>query len=183
MRVISGKFKGLKLFSPKNDIRPTLDRVKESVFDVIQFKVGGANVLDLFAGSGAYGIEAVSRGCKSAVFNDINPSSVELIIKNCTKAGFKPVVTTLGYKDALTGYINKGQSFDIIFLDPPFKSKYGNDAIEIITGNNLLNIGGVIVYEHEGDNNIDLPSGYEIKSKKYGSVYIDFIINKGEQPL
>lgn len=176
MRVISGKFKGLKLFSPENGIRPTLDRVKESVFNVIQFKVAGADVLDLFSGSGAYGIEAVSRGCKSAVFNDISPSSVNLIIKNCHKAGFKPVVTTLDYRAALNNYIDRGARFDIIFVDSPFKSNYGKAAINIITENNLLSCGGVIVYEHEGENSIDLPFDYEIKSKKYGSVNIDFII-------
>jgi 16S rRNA (guanine(966)-N(2))-methyltransferase RsmD len=174
MRVISGKYKGVKLFSPKTGIRPTLDRVKEAVFDVLQFKTEGAAVLDLFAGSGSYGIEAVSRGCKSAVFNDISPQARKLIEKNCLKAGFKPEITGLDYKAALKKFYDGGVKFDIIFIDAPFDSGFGEDAANIILEKGLLSGGGVIVYERDSKSAPKF-AGASVRTKKYGNTSVDFI--------
>jgi 16S rRNA (guanine966-N2)-methyltransferase len=173
MRVISGKFKGAKLFPPTSDIRPTLDRVKEAVFDVLQFKIEGAEVLDLFSGSGAYGIEAASRGCKSVVFNDKDSESRRLTEKNCLKLGLKPDILGLDYKDALKKFYESGKKFDIIFIDAPFDSESGEDAAKTILEKGLLKDGGVTVYERKSQS--PQFAGKNVKTKKYGNTSVDFI--------
>jgi 16S rRNA (guanine(966)-N(2))-methyltransferase RsmD len=179
MRVISGLYKGKKLKSPlTEEIRPTLDRVKEAIFDVIQFRLTGAKALDLFSGSGAMGIEAVSRGCSEVIFNDISDISCSLIRENCLNTGFTPIIYTLDYKRLLSRFASENKKFDIIFVDPPYEGQTGIDAVNLIIGNKVINSGGVIVYEHSADMPQEYLSdlkGNIIKRKKYGTVIVDFI--------
>jgi 16S rRNA (guanine(966)-N(2))-methyltransferase RsmD len=179
MRVVSGLYKGKKLISPlTEEIRPTLDRVKEAIFDVIQFRLTGAKALDLFSGSGAMGIEAVSRGCSEVIFNDISAVSCSLIRQNCLNMGFTPIIYTQDYKRLLNMFASENKKFDIIFVDPPYEGHTGIDAVNLILENKIIDSGGVIVYEHSADMSGRYLSDLKcnaIKSKKYGSVIVDFI--------
>lgn len=178
MRVISGLYKGRKLESPQGiEIRPTLDRVKEAIFDVIQFRIAGKIALDLFAGSGAMGIEAASRGAE-VVFNDSSHAAASLIRQNCLKAGFTPVIYTLDYSQLLKGFSQNNKTFDIIFIDPPYSGDMGINAVKKVLEYKLLNEDGLIVFEHSENLNTDFlksNEGITVKNKKYGKVKVDFI--------
>ena len=180
MRVIAGIYKGKKLKSPETvGIRPTLDRVKESIFNVIQFKITGAQTLDLFSGSGAMGIEAVSRQSEEVIFNDISPEASLLIRENCQNTGFTPIIYSLDYKGLLDKFAVLGKKFDIVFIDPPYEGDTGLNAVKILFEKGLLNSGGVAVYEHSASLKTDYSGLNNIttKSKKYGKVCVDFIYN------
>ena len=173
MKVISGFLKGRNIKG--YDIvgtRPTMDRVKESLFAMIQDKVPESTVLDLFAGSGALGIEAISNGCELCYFNDFNKKCTNNL-KNMLKE-FKVnnyVVTSFDYKKALQYYKDNNISFDIVFLDPPYKFRDINDICKFIYDNNLLNNDGIIVIEIN-DLYIDIPYLNKLKEKKYNDKYI-----------
>ncbi len=173
MRVISGKYRGKRIVSPPDgSIRPTSDKVKESIFNVIQFDVSGSRFLDLFAGTGAMGIEALSRGAEYVLFSDSGKTSSELL--KCNLQGIKDGYKTLArdYRDAL--YCADGK-WDFIFVDPPYKCDYIEEICSIVKGRNMLAEGGYIVYEHGGKDYV-LPDGMVIsKRKRFGTVYVDFI--------
>lgn len=182
MRVISGTARGKKLVSLEGlETRPTLDRVKESMFNILQFDIRDANVLDLFSGSGALAIEALSRGANSAVLCDFSKKAINVINKNLelTRVKEKSKVINKDYIQALNFLKGESQKFDIIFLDPPYKSDYILKAIKKIIEYNLLSENGIIVAETDDKNKID-----EIKNinkidiydvRKYGIVHIIFI--------
>jgi len=174
MRIIAGKYRGRKLLPPKDDaIRPTGDRVKETVFNVIQFRVGGSRVLDLFSGSGALGIEALSRGADEVVFVDNSLSAVNLIKRNLERVEGKHSVRHCDYKDALIAQSGK---FDIIFIDPPYQSGLGERAVDLILANGLLSDGGVIVFEHSSDIAFAVDDEkINVKTKKIGAATVDFL--------
>lgn len=139
MRVISGSARGTKLVTLEgNDTRPTLDRVKEALFNIIQNEICEANVLDLFSGSGALAIESLSRGAKYAVSTDSSKKAIEIIKLNAKKTHFEDKIEIINkdYKKALEQVQNT--KFDIVFLDPPYKTNYGEDATRIIIENNIL---------------------------------------------
>lgn len=165
MRIISGKYKGKKLRGFDIDgTRPTMDRVKESLFGMIQGYIFDAVVLDLFAGSGALGLEAVSNGCSKVILCDNNRIAINTILYNSKDFDDDIEVINVDYKRFLkeTNY-----KFDVIFLDPPYRAGVLNKAIKIIEERNLLNDGGIIVCEYENTNVI---CNYEmIKEKRYGS--------------
>lgn len=174
MRVISGKYRGKKLISPSHEIRPTLDMVKQAIFTRLQFFVEDANVLDLFAGSGALGIEALSRGAKFVTFCDKNYQSIKLIKDNLNfikENNFK--VIQGDYKTILNSFKSP---FDLIILDPPFASGYYNDALKIIYENKLLNTDGVIVCERAKEEKIKCEFKLDC-TKVYGSVAVDYFVN------
>ena len=158
MRVIAGKFKGKPLFSPKgNNARPTTDRVKETLFNILYSMdcIDEAKVLDLFAGSGALGIEALSRGASQCVFVDIDKKSVALLKKNLENVGAsKPKYRVLhaDYKKAVM--LLTDQRFDLIFIDPPFKAHNEKAIVDLILGSDILSEDGVIVIEHEVQNDL-----------------------------
>ena len=169
MRVISGKYKGKKLIGFDIDgTRPTMDRVKESLFAMIQNKIKNSIVLDLFAGSGSIGIEALSNGAKECYFIDNNIELINIIKKNTN--GIKDEVKIINgdYRNALELLRDSSIKFDIIFLDPPYKLNLINDSINRILKYNLLNENGIIVCEYEKEkvfnDNLNL-----IKEKSYGS--------------
>jgi len=167
MRVISGKYKGRKLEGFNIDgTRPTMDRVKESLFGIIQNKIQDSICLDLFAGSGNLGIEALSNGAKQCYFVDNNKEVIKILKRNLKDIP-NSILINDDYRSALK---NLNIKFDIIFLDPPYKFNLINKAIEDIINYDLLNDDGIIVCEYETEEikcNLEL-----IKEKKYGSKYI-----------
>lgn len=174
MRIISGDFKGKTIKGYDIDgTRPTMDRVKESLFASIQDYIGDATVLDLFAGTGNLGLEALSNRAKFCYFNDINIKCIKLI-ENFTKSlniSSKCKILNMNYKTALKYFKNNNIKFNIIFLDPPYKMEILNEIIEYIKGNDLIERNGLIVCEID---NLYLNIDYleKIKEKKYGSKYI-----------
>lgn len=151
MRVISGKYKGRKLLGFDIDgTRPTMDRVKESMFAMIQTKVKNSLVLDLFAGSGALGIEALSNGANECYFVDNNDIAIKTIKSNIKNLDIieKYQIIMTSYKDALQKFNKDEIRFDIIILDPPYKYNM-EDILSDIYSYNLLNDAGIIVCEFE----------------------------------
>lgn len=147
MRIIAGKYKKAKLFSVEGrTARPTSDFMKEVIFNVLQ-NCENSKVLDLFAGSGALGLEAVSRGADSAIFVEFSDRSIKTIIKNIEKLDCKE--KTRVYKKRVSSFLNwNEQKFDVIFLDPPYDKNLINKTIKKILDSNILNPGGKIVAEH-----------------------------------
>ena len=180
MKIISGTLKGriIKGFDI-DGTRPTMDRVKESLFGTIQNYIEDSVCLDLFAGSGNLGFEAISNGAKYCYFNDLNKKCTNLIEKAAKDFNICDYskVLNMHYNKALKYFIEQNITFDIIFLDPPYKMENLNEVIEIIYNNNILNKNGIIVCEVDTLYlNIDF---YEkIKEKKYGNKYIIIYKNK-----
>ena len=169
MRVISGKYKGKNLIGFDIDgTRPTMDRVKESLFGIIQNNIKNSIVLDLFAGSGSLGIEAISNGATEVYFIDNNIELINIIKKNTTGMNDNIHIIKSDYKNALELIKNSNIKFDIIFLDPPYKLNLINDCLDKIVEYNLLNEDGIVVCEYENEN-IENDKLKLIKDKKYGS--------------
>jgi len=165
MRVISGKYKGRNILGfDINGTRPTMDRVKESMFASIQNYIKDSIVLDLFAGSGSLGIEALSNGASKCYFVDNNKIAIDTINKNI-KGIDNAIVLKYDYKDALKYFKDNNIKFDLILLDPPYKDNLLNNAIKLIEEYDLLN--GLLICEVE---EYKIETNYElIKDKKYGS--------------
>ena len=182
MRVISGKARGTKLSSIESlSTRPTLDRVKESLFNIIQNNLKGAVVLDLFAGSGQLGIEALSRGADKAYLCDINRDAVKMIKQNLekTKLKDKAVVINEDYKKALRT-LNTNEKFDILFIDPPYKEDIAVDSIiDIIHESRLKENGIMIIETDEIERDLREINKIEnikiIDQRKYGRASLIFI--------
>ena len=168
MRVISGKYKGKNIDGfDIEGTRPTQDRVKESLFGMIQDYIDSAKVLDLFAGSGNLGIEALSNGADSCIFVDNNRKCIECIKKN-TNGIDNVTILENDYLKALDTFKNK-YKFDLIFLDPPYNLECLDKILNIINDNNLLEENGLVICEYEYDNFKNEYSNLElIKEKKYG---------------
>ena len=173
MRIISGSRRGHKLFEFEGqDVRPTTDRVKESIFNLIQSYVPDARVLDMFAGRGALSFEAISRGARSAVLVDCDKNSVALIKKNIKALGFENTCTVL--ERSCFDYIKApSEHFDIVFLDPPYNKGFIEPALSAISDGNILSDEGIIVLESD---NTDFKSDFDglemIKQKRYGRTFI-----------
>lgn len=181
MKVISGKLKGrvLKGYNIEGT-RPTMDRVKESLFASIQDRIMDSVVLDLFAGSGNLGIEAISNGAKKCYFVDINKECIKVIKDNIStfKIEEECIVLKSDYKLALNNFKNSGIKFDIIFIDPPYKLCIKNELLKMITNYNLLVDDGIIVFEYQNDEVVDDNVSLElIKNKKYGDKYVSIYQN------
>ena len=174
MRVVAGRAKGISLKTPDGNLtRPTADRVKEAMFSIIQFDLPGARVLDLFGGTGQLGIEALSRGAKSAVFVDAREEACRLIKENLkrTRMESEGKVVRSDYMDYLS---RTREQFDIIFLDPPYAEVFLENALKRITEIDILRSNGIIVAERPLDK--DLPWEFEgytrSKDYKYGKTLL-----------
>ena len=164
MRIISGKYKGKKLkgFNIEGT-RPTMDRVKESLFGMIQTYIPGSIVLDLFAGSGALGLEAISNGAKKCYLIDNNQIAIQTIKDNSQNIDENLKILKIDYKKFLK---TTDETFDIIFLDPPYKENQLDKSLRIIEERKLLNNGGIVICEYEiGEPKTNLKL---IKEKSYG---------------
>ena len=182
MRIISGRMRGTKLYTLDGDnTRPTLDRVKEALFSKINDKLCDAIVLDLFSGSGALGLESLSRGAKNAVLCDSSKDAIKVIKQNIDKTKTKDEILLINsdYKTALKTIKSKKIRFDVVFLDPPYLTSYAEDASKKIVEMNLLNDNGIIVIETDDKDRVikDLDTKLiEINDiKKYGRVYLLFL--------
>ena len=151
MRIISGIWKGRRLTSPKGmDVRPTSDKVKEAVFNIMRNRITGSRALDLFAGTGSLGLELLSRGGVKVVFVEKNPYVFSVLKTNCNDIALPDQhrVILMDSFDAIKLLSKEGQTFDIIFLDPPYKLELQLKALTAISDGNLLVHGGIVVAEH-----------------------------------
>lgn len=186
MRVISGKARGTKL-NTVNELttRPTLDRVKEAIFNIVQNKIEDAIILDLFSGSGAIGIEFLSRGCEKAYLCDISKKVVNIINQNLEKTHLKEnaVVYNTDYKRCLQDLQKQNLQFDIIYIDPPYKDNIAVDAVKRILSYGLLKEKGLIIIETDEKNrDIEELEKLDIQineCRKYGRANLIFINWKG----
>ena len=180
MRIVAGKYKGKNLASPKtDDVRPTTTRIKETLFNVLQGYIAGSDVLDLFAGSGSLGIEAISRGAKRVDFADKSRDSIALVRQNLKGIEGCYTVQNVDFLSALRSAHASGQRYDVIFLDPPYASDLGEMAIAKIIEFELLKKDGVIVFEHGSDKKFVLKDkGYKVRTKPMGTITAEFITHK-----
>ena len=149
MRIIAGSARGRQILAPKGQAtRPTLDRVKESLFGILQFSLAGARVLDLYAGSGNLGLEALSRGAGYAVFNDHSRDCCEIIKKNIETLGFSDRALVL-QAEALSAIerLTGGAPFDLVFLDPPYRAG-AQQALEALFSKGLIAERGQVIVEY-----------------------------------
>ena len=180
MRIISGKSKGTKLYTLEGlETRPTLDRVKESMFNIIQERIQESIILDLFSGSGAIGLEFASRGAKKVYLCDKSKEATKIIKLNIEKTHLNDsvILYNMDFKETLREV--KNEKFDIIYLDPPYKTSFIKESIEEILKYNCLNDDTIIIIETDEDKRVI----EEIKNlkieiidkRKYGRAYIIFI--------
>ena len=184
MRVITGSARGCRLETlPGDSTRPTAEKVKESLFSAIQFDIEGRRVLDLFAGSGQLGIEALSRGAASCVFVDQNTQAVQVIRGNLQRAGLTANAQVIS-TDALT-YLNRPKErFDLVFLDPPYKltNAYA-DVVKRLLDEDMLTEDALIVMEHAKDAILpELPEEMELyDTRKYGDTCLSLVRRRGAE--
>ena len=170
MRVITGTARGRKLIAPEGmDVRPTTDKVKEGIFSAVQFELEDAYVLDLFAGSGQLGIEALSRGAKRAVFVDSSQKSIKCVNENLRNCGFEKLAEVVS-RDSYDYISLTNKSFDIIILDPPYR--YGHIAKLLPLAAAKLSEGGLIICEYEDAAELpEAPEGLMLrKTYHYGKI-------------
>ena len=183
MRIIGGRARGTKLYTLEGEnTRPTLDRVKESLFNIIQLEVPNSIFLDLFAGSGAIGLEAVSRGAKKSILCDKNKDAIKIINKNIEKTHSEGNVELYGldFKEVLKNKIKDKP--DIVFIDPPYKTDFAYEAIKILVDSNMLKKESLMIIETDEEErilkqieNIEIEI---IDKRKYGRAHLIFLKNK-----
>lgn len=189
MRIISGKAKGRKLLSPQNEgrkvekgdlhaTRPTLDRVKEAMFNIISRKIPDASVLDMFAGTGSLGLECASRGADKVILLEKFRESYEFLLQNIENLGFSDVAEAVftdayNYSRILS---SKGEKFDIIFVDPPYLNNMVRTSVDLIEELGLLTDDGVIVAKFDSTEEVYEPQGLLelVDQRKYGKTILGF---------
>lgn len=181
MRIITGKIKGMNLFSPQNmNIRPTADRVKESVFNILGNNFWDSIVLDLFAGSGNLGLESWSRGAEAVHFVECNPQSLALLNKNIQKAKVQDYVKVYR-NDAIRSiayFANQEIKFDYIFADPPYNKDFITKILVQIDEFDIVKENGIIIIEHSTQELIDLTSLNKlslVRKERYGDTVVSFL--------
>lgn len=181
MRIIGGKFRSRILAEFEGeDVRPTSDRVKESLFNILSLKMYGARVLDLFSGSGALGLECLSRGASEVCFNDCAKASIGILKKNLTALKILPngeeaKITNCDYLVCLGQA--RGQ-FDLIFIDPPYRYDFGEKALQKIAERGLLSENGIAVYERDRPFEGEIDGLEKYDERKYGKTYLTFFRNR-----
>jgi 16S rRNA (guanine966-N2)-methyltransferase len=183
MRIIAGEFRGRTLVSvPDLSIRPTTDRAKQTIFDILNNRVDfdGVHVLDLFAGSGSLGLEALSRGAKHVTFVEKSRKSLEVLEKNVRALGCEESSTR--YQADVFWYLkNANTSFDLVFVDPPYKLEAIGSLPNAIYDSHVLKNGVYVVMEFSKESKIDLnPERYEILTKSFGQTNV--LILKAQIP-
>lgn len=176
MRVISGSYKGRKIHTlSHNDTRPTTDKVRENIFNILGAVEG--DVLDLFAGTGALGIEAISRGADSCIFIDGAKDAVKILKENTEGIEAEMEIYRNDYRRALKALAKRGKSFDLIFLDPPYRKNIVTHALSEIKTAGLLKAGGRIVVETGRDEKFTHPGFDNVREVIYGTVKVNILIN------
>lgn len=179
MRIVGGQFRGSRLAAPKNDaIRPTSDRVREALFNILEhgvadFEVESARVLDLFAGSGALGLEALSRGAKYGLFIDNRAEARGLIRRNIESLQLTGIAKIWRRGATKLGPAGKVEPFDLVFLDPPYGKGLGEEALASVQEGGWIKAGGIAVLEEDARSEIELPASYEeLDRRTYGDTQI-----------
>ncbi len=183
MQIITGKYRARKLVSPEvHSTRPTLARVKESVFNLIAYEISGRVVLDLFAGSGAFGAECISRGASKVYFVDKEMPAINAIKTNTKGMTEDYEIIKADFTDAIVGFSKNGVKFGLIYIDPPYDSDFAVKSLELIKKYDLIEKDGTIVVEHKYQNDLQNLENYYIikKTKKYGIAFVDVLGVKGE---
>ncbi len=180
MRIVAGIAKGRKIESPKGtDVRPTSDRVREALFSSIAFRIPGSRVLDLFAGTGALGLESLSRGAAETIFVDCSRRSIEIIRKNIEICGFISRCTVFNNdaKTALERFSRQPKhKFDLIFLDPPYVGSLLENALTSLVDSSLIDTKTLIIAEHPSNRTPMVPDSLSITStKRYGNTALSFV--------
>ena len=170
MRITGGIYRSRVLVTPDgNTTRPTSDRTKEAMFNIIAPFVANASILDIFSGSGALGLEAISRGAAKVTFIDNNKEAIKAIktnIENLKISNYRII------EDSYEIISSLDDKYDIILLDPPYALDVIDNIIKIVEEKKLLNDNGIIVYESDVNHQIKEYEGYRIKNKKYGIAYL-----------
>lgn len=179
MRITSGRFRSRIIKAPKG-IRPTLDNVRKAVFDILGEEVTGVKVLDLFAGSGALGLEALSRGADSCIFVDNNRSSIKAIKDNLESLGLTygedVVVVTCDAIRAISKFFKRDNKFNLVFLDPPYYKSLAKKSLFLLDSYDILTKPAIVVIEHSKHDELPSSAG-ELKlfrSARYGDTQISF---------
>jgi 16S rRNA (guanine966-N2)-methyltransferase len=184
LRIIAGDYKGLRLATPRGErLRPTADRVREAIFNILGYDLSELWVLDLFAGTGAMGLEALSRGAGFVVMVDQHPAAIRLIGRNLAACG-NPEHTRvykLDLRRGLKGLINQNYSFDLVFLDPPYGRGLTQRCLEQLGTGKLLNAAATVVSEHATDENLTSTYGclHRQTMRVYGTTGVSFY-SRGE---
>ncbi|NLD33869.1 MAG: 16S rRNA (guanine(966)-N(2))-methyltransferase RsmD [Clostridiales bacterium] len=178
MRIIGGEYGSRRLITPRGaHTRPTLDRTRESLFNVLQGRVDGAAVLDLFSGSGALGLEALSRGARTAVFCDDSREAAQAIRANLTALGaqHRARLLHMDWSRAVDLLAGEGERFNLIFLDPPYQMRY-EPVLNNISAAGLLAPDGWLMLERDSGMQVTMPDGLEVfRTKDYRATSIDFV--------
>lgn len=178
MRVIAGTAKGHKLVAPDSPrVRPALDKVKGAIFNIL-FDVSGTRVLDLFAGSGAVGIEALSRGAASAVFVEEWDRAIDAIRRNLahTKLEDRAEILRARVDAAIRRLAKTGELFNLVFVDPPYLKALVNPTLALLAASPLVAPGGLVIVEHHPKEPVEPPAGLSLTdSRKYGQTCISFL--------
>ena len=181
MRIIAGSARGSTFDAPQGrDTRPTLDRVRENVFNILQMKVRDAKVLDLFSGSGAMAFEALSRGAKAAVLVDIDRAANQVQQRNAVKLRMQDrcVILHMDWQQAVNRLAAQGETFGVFFLDPPYMMHDMNPVMNALRP--LMNEDAIILLEHEAKVFPSTPDGFELyDSRKYGIAGVSFFRLRG----
>ncbi len=180
MRIITGRARGLQLNTPKNmDVRPTADRVKESVFNIIGNKIIQAQVVDFFAGTGNLGLESWSRGAAGITFIDLSKESLRIVESNIQKCRAQEACTVLkgNAVQVIEKLYKQGKRFDFAFCDPPYKKGWLQQIMNTLDKNHLLQEGGYLVMERSPQEEVtQWPAYYSlVRTVKYGDTIVDFI--------
>ncbi len=179
MRVTGGEFKGRPLkTTPGLAARPTTDKVRQSIFNILMNDIEGTTVLDLFAGSGALGIEALSRGAKEAVFIEQGHAQAEAIKQNLVSLDLPKNIIKADYKGGCRKLAEEGKQFDIVFADPPYEKVPPDDVAKAVMQYNLLRIGGFLILEHKTGGEVKSDCFILLKRKKYGQTEVTFYVRE-----
>lgn len=186
MRVIAGTARGIPLETIEEfTTRPTVDRVKENLFNILMPYIEDAEVCDFFSGSGSLCIEALSRGAKSAYFVEMNPKAMAVIKRNLKKTKLEDRAHLFpgSYVDAIQYFQRKDLSFDIIFLDPPHASGFAKDVLFRIKDLDICKDGGIIIIEHHTEQVYEEEiAGFErYRQKKYGNTTLSFYSRREDE--
>lgn len=186
MRIITGEWKGVRLAGGNfRDLRPLTDRIKESLFGILGDEVAGARVLDLYAGVGSFGLEALSRGAETVVFVERARPVAALLRKNLAKVRCDPGryrILTLDVWQALTLLSEESEPFDIVFADPPFRKKVGAKMLEALSPVEITAPGTLVVLRHHKEENLpeEVPPFRLEREKRYGDSVVKFYRREGK---
>ncbi len=177
MRIIAGEKRGHTIVAPEGmNTRPTQDRVREAIFGMFQFYMPGSRVLDLFAGSGAMGLEALSRGAAFALFNDASIESIGMIRTNIARLGYADKSQIFNYDciAAIERLTRAGEKFDFVFVDPPYRAGVYKDVLKLLSENGLMRRDGRIVVERANEIGLSPVAGLTLtRQKRYGRTTIE----------